>query len=129
MLFTISCEDVKATKGVLYEIRDYTIEPEWYDRYVYWAENHFIPYAKEKIDIVYFWVDKGIDAEVGVKNPIVSTNGQPNITWVARYRNKNERDAFFESLETDDEWAKVWSLHPKPDAYIHQNARFFKSVK
>ena len=118
-----------SSKEELYEIRDYTIEPEWFDRYVYWAENHFIPYAKEKIDIVDFWVDKGIDAEVSGTNPIVSTNGQPNITWVARYNNKKERDAFFESLETDDEWAKVWAMHPQPDAYIHENARFFKSVK
>ena len=43
-----------SSKEELYEIRDYTIEPEWFDRYLYWAENHFIPYAKEKIDIVDF---------------------------------------------------------------------------
>ena len=118
-----------SSKEVLYEIRDQTIDPEWFDRYVYCAENHFIPYAKERIDIVNFWVDKGIDAEVTGTNPIVSKNGQPNITWVSRYKNKRERDAFFESLETDDEWEKVWSKHPKPDAYIHENARFFKSIK
>ena len=76
-----------SSKEELYEIRDYTIEPECFDRYLYWAENHFIPYAKEKIDIVDFWVDKGIDAEVNGTNPIVSTNGQPNITWVANIFN------------------------------------------
>ena len=118
-----------STEEEIYEIRDYTIEPEWFDKYVYWAENHFIPFAEKRIDIIDFWVNRGIDSEVSGANPLISPNGQPNITWVARYKNKEERDAFFESFETDDEWLKVWSKHPNPDAYIHENARFFKSVK
>ena len=113
----------------LYEIRDYTIEPEWFDKYVFWAENHFIPYAEKRIDIIDFWVNTDIDCEVSGTNPIISQNGQPNITWVARYNNKEERDTFFSSLAKDDEWKKVWEKHPNPDAYIHSNARFFKSVK
>ena len=129
LVLNISCEDVNNTKKELYEIRDYTIESEWFDEYVYWAENHFIPYASKRIDLVDFWVDKGIEAEVSGTNPVVSINGQSNITWVARYSNKNERDDFFGSLKSDDEWAKVWSMHPKPDSYIHQNARLIKSVK
>ena len=88
-----------------------------------------MPYAKEKIDIIDFWVYAGLDAEVEGENPIVSPNGQPNITWVAKYQNKLERDKFFESLETDPEWDKVWSKHPNPGAYIQENARFFKSIK
>ena len=39
------------------------------------------------------------------------------------------RDAFFANLDVDPEWEKVWSKHPNPDAYIHSNARFFKSIK
>ena len=114
---------------MIYEIRDYTIEEQWFEKYVFWAKNYFMPYAKEKIDIIDFWVYTGLDAEVKGQNPIVSTNGQPNITWVAKYENKMERDKFFESLETDPEWDKVWSKHPNPDAYIQENARFFKSIK
>ena len=55
-----------------------------------------MPYAKERIDIIDFWVYTGLDAEE-VQNPIVSINGQPNITWVAKYENKMERDKFLES--------------------------------
>ena len=117
-----------STKEEIYEIRDYTIESKWFDRYVDWAENYFIPFAKTRIDIIDFWVDKGIDAEVSGENPIESENGQPNITWIARYNDKKERDAFFQSLGTDSEWKKVWSMHPNPNAYIQQNTRFFKSV-
>ena len=114
---------------MIYEIRDYTIEEQWFERYVYWAKNHFMPYAKKRINVIDFWVYNGIGAEIEGKNPIVSPNGQPNITWVAEYENKEERDNFFKSLENDSEWEDVWGKHPNPDAYIHENARFFKSIK
>ena len=77
---------------MIYEIRDYTIEEQWFERYVYWAKNHFMPYAKKRINVIDFWIYNGIGAEIEGKNPIVSPNGQPNITWVAEYENKEERE-------------------------------------
>lgn len=115
-------------KSEIYEIRDYTIEEEFFDAYVYWAENHFMPYGNERIEIIDFWVSRGKEAIVEGTNPIVSPNGQPNVTWVAKYKSREERDAFFNSLDTDPEWERVWSKHPNPDAYIHSNARFFRSI-
>ena len=105
---------------MIYEIRNYKIEKEWLEQYVKWVKEFFLPYTKNKINI--------IEAEVEGKNPVVSPNGQPNITWVAKYNNKQERDDFFASLETDLQWEKVWSNHPNPDAYIYKNARFFTSI-
>ena len=91
---------------MIYEIRDYTIEKEWLKQYVKWVKEFFLPYAKNKINIIDFWAYDGIEAEVEGKNPVVSPNWQPNITWVAKYNNKQERDDFFASLETDQEWKK-----------------------
>ena len=116
-------------KSEIYEIRDYTIEEEDFEAYVYWAENHFMPYGNARIEIIDFWVNRGDEAIVEGTNPIVSPNGQPNVTWVAKYKNREERDAFFANLDVDPEWEKVWSKHPNRDAYIHSNARFFKSIK
>ena len=39
-------------KSEVYEIRDYTIEEEWFEAYVYWAENHFMPYGNARIEII-----------------------------------------------------------------------------
>ena len=114
----------------IFEIRDYTMEPTVLEDYLIWAKNYFIPFAKNKIDIISFWGSKGINSEVSGSNPITSPNGQPNVTWVAKYRNKEERDTFYASLvDKNEEWAKVWAAHPNPKAYIHNNSRFFKSVK
>ena len=60
-----------------------------------WVKEFFLPYAKNKINIIDFWAYDGIEAEVEGKNPVVSPNWQPNITWVAKYNNKQERDDFF----------------------------------
>ena len=116
-------------KSEIDEIRDYTIEEEDFEAYVYWAENHFMPYGNARIEIIDFWVNRGDEAIVEGTNPIVSPNGQPNVTWVAKYKSREDRDAFFANLDVDPEWEKVWSKHPNPDAYIHSNARFFKSIK
>ena len=113
---------------MIYEIRDYTIEKEWFEQYASVGKRFFYHMLSNKINIIDFWAYDGVEAEVEGKNPVVSPNGQPNITWVAKYNNKQERDDFFASLETDPDWEKVWSNHPNPDAYIHENARFFKSI-
>ncbi len=113
---------------MIYEIRDYTIEKEWFEQYVVWVKDFFLPYAKNKINIIDFWAYDGVEAEVEGKNPVVSTNWQPKITLVAKYNNKQDREYFFASLENDPDWDKVWSNHPNPNAYIHENARFFSSI-
>ena len=78
-------------KSAVYEIRDYTIEEEFFEAYVYWAENYFMPYGMERIEIVDFWVSRGDEAIVEGTNPIVSPNGQPNVTWVAKYDSREDR--------------------------------------
>ena len=37
---------------MIYEIRDYTIEKEWLEQYVKWVKEFFLPYAKNKINII-----------------------------------------------------------------------------
>ncbi|MAV61603.1 MAG: hypothetical protein CMQ83_04530 [Gammaproteobacteria bacterium] len=113
---------------MIFEIRDYTIENEWFDEYVIWAENHFIPFVKKRIVLIDFWVNTGVEAEIDGSDPIITRNGQPNVTWIAMYNDKNERDEFYKSLKSDKEWNKIWGKHPKQDSYLHENSRFFKSI-
>ena len=50
--------------GGLVEIRDYTIEPEWFDAYRDWARDHAAPWLKANLDVIDFWVDDGQEALV-----------------------------------------------------------------
>ena len=49
---------------MIYEIRDYTIEKEWFEQYVVWVKEFFLPYAQNKINIIDFWAYDGVEAEV-----------------------------------------------------------------
>ncbi len=115
------------SKGIV-EIRDYTIEPEWFEAYKKWAKEMAAPWLKQNLDVIDFWVDDGIETDVEGSSPIVSPNGQPNVCWIIRWPDKATRDLGFNSLLENPEWQDIWSNHPNENAYLHMNARFMKSA-
>ncbi|HSG88784.1 MAG TPA: hypothetical protein VLA56_06205 [Pseudomonadales bacterium] len=112
----------------IYEIRDYTIEGESFDAYAKWATELAVPWLSEHLDVVGFWMDAGIDAEVAGSAPVVSPNGQANVTWILRWPDKATRDTGFAAAFGSDGWKAVWAAHPNANAYLHTNARFMEQV-
>lgn len=110
------------------EIRDYTIEAEWFDAYKEWAIELAAPWLKANLDVIDFWMDDGIEAEVGGSAPVVSPNGQPNVCWIIRWPSKAVRDEQFGQFPKDPEWQAIWAKHPNENAYLQMNARFMKSA-
>ena len=74
--------------GPIVEIRDYTIEAEWLEAYRQWAEEIAAPWLKANLDVIDFWMDCGIDADVGGSAPNVSPNGQHNVCRIIRWASK-----------------------------------------
>ena len=110
------------------EIRDYTIETAWLKEYKVWAEDLAAPWLKRNLDVIDFWVDTGLEAEVSGSNPIVSSNGQANVCWIIRWRDKAHREAVFRKTMAGSEWQEIWSKHPNAKAYLHMNVRFMESL-
>lgn len=110
------------------EIRDYTIEPEWFDAYREWAISLAAPWLKENLDVIDFWLDAGIEAEVSGSSPVVSPNGQPNVCWIIRWPSRAARDEGFAGFVSNPEWQAIWEKHPNPNAYLQMNARFMKAA-
>ncbi len=110
------------------EIRDYTIEPEWFEPYKQWAIEEAVPWLKANLDVIDFWMDDGIEAEVGGTAPAVSPNGQPNVCWIIRWPDKEARDAGFAAFRQNPEWQDIWSRHPNATAYLQMNVRFMRPV-
>ena len=108
------------------EIRDYTIEAEWFDAYRYWAQTFAAPWLRKNLDVIDFWVSANIDAEVSGSNPHVSENGQPNVCWIIRGPNKTARDQQFNKGMSSEGWRDIWAQHPNTTAYLQMNVRFFK---
>lgn len=110
------------------EIRDYTIEPEWFEAYRDWAHRLAAPWLKANLDVIDFWVDVGLDAEVAGSAPVESPNGQPNVCWIIRWPSREARDEGYATFVENPEWQKIWAEHPNPKAYLHTNVRFMQAV-
>jgi len=110
------------------EIRDYTIDPEWFDAYKKWANELAAPWLKANLDVIDFWMDDGIESEVSGSAPQVSSNGQANVCWIIRWPSKSERDEKFGAFPTNPEWQAIWDQHPNENSYLHMNARFMKAA-
>ena len=114
------------SEGIV-EIRDYTIEADRFNDYKNWAVAKAAPWLRANLDVIDFWLDDGIDAEVSGSDPRVSPNGQPNVCWIIRWPSKADRDAGFETFVANSEWQAIWAEHPCPDAYLQMNARFMRA--
>jgi len=110
------------------EVRDYTIDPEWWDAYKGWAIEHAAPWLKANLDVIDFWMDDGLEPEVTGSDPDVSKHGQANVCWIIRWPSKAERDAGMSAFVSNPEWQAVWDKHPNPNAYLQMNARFMKAA-
>ncbi len=111
----------------IFEIRDYTINQADYPAYKTWAEDLAGPWLKANLNVLEFWLDAGIDAEVGGTDPKVSPHGQANVCWIIRWESMDERKAN-SSWTSSPEWQAIWAKHPNPNAYLHMNARFMTAV-
>lgn len=108
------------------EIRDYTIEPAWFEAYRDWARDHAAPWLKANLDVIDFWVDDGIEPQVAGSSPAESPNGQPNVCWIIRWPSRDARDTGYAAFTDNPEWHEIWAKHPNPNAYLQVNIRFMK---
>lgn len=113
---------------VIYEIRDYTIAAEDFPAYKVWANSVAGPWLKANLDVLDFWMDAGIEAEVAGSDPKVSPHGQANVCWIIRWPSLEDRRARWPEWTTSAQWQAVWAEHPNPNAYLHMNARFMKGL-
>ena len=112
----------------IYEIRDYTIDSEWFEAYKVWAKDLAAPWLKENLEVIDFWMDEGELPEVSGSNPVVSPNGQPNVTWIIKWDSREIREKEFTKRMSSDEWKEIWSKHPNENAYLHLNVRFMTAT-
>ncbi len=110
------------------EVRDYTIDPAWWEAYQDWANKLAAPWLLANLDVIDFWMDCGLDADVSGSDPRVSEHGQANVCWIIRWPSKAERDAQFNTIMSRDEWKAIWAQHPNPKSYLQMNVRFMKAA-
>lgn len=108
----------------MYEIRNYHYDPKKFAAYKEWATNHAVPFLKENLDIVGFWIDNGLEPELTGAAPVPNKHGSANVTWIIRWESKAARDQGHKSVFRSNGWKQVWAKHPDADGYLQMEAKF-----
>ncbi len=112
---------------MLYEIRNYHFNPDLFEDYKAWAKSEATPFLKDKLDIVGFWVESGIPAELNGEP--LDALGSANITWIIRWQDMAQRESEFEATLTGPEWVDIFSRVPGGiDSYRRREAKFFEEL-
>ena len=110
------------------EIRSYHYDPDKFEAYKQWALDEAVPYLKANLDLIGFWIDNSIPAEVTGQRPSAMELGSANITWIIRWNDKAARDEGHKTVFGSDGWKDIWSRHPDPNGYLQMEARFAEQV-
>lgn len=113
--------------AALYEIRSYHFQPEALDEYRQWAEQVGLPHLRANLDVVGFWIDTGIPAEV--RGEPMGSLGSSNITWIIRWESKAQRDEVMGQVFSTPEWGEIFGqLEPGLAGYLRTESQFFEAL-
>jgi len=97
------------------------------DEYRAWAAKAS-KVLRERMDVLGFWVDVGIPAQIMGSDPMDLPHGSANVTWIIRWENMEQREEGWQRLWEDPEWRNIWDRHPGFDGYLHMSVRFLKEA-
>ncbi len=109
------------------EIRNYHIAADSYPAYKVWANAIAVPYLKQHLPIIGFWLNT--DGEVEVLGEPMDSMGPANVSWVLKWQNMDERNEKMAAAFSGEEWDKVFAeLEGGFDIYLRRETRFCEAV-
>ncbi|WP_419162975.1 hypothetical protein [Candidatus Palauibacter sp.] len=124
---TSESANAESQAEAIYEVRNYHFDPARFDEYAEVARGEYLRYLREHLDIVGFWVDAGIPAEL--RGAEQDDLGSANITWVIRWASKAERDEKLPQVLGTPEWREIFAEVPGGGAsYLRVESRFMESL-
>ena len=112
----------------MFEIRCYHYLPEKFEAYKKWAFDEAVPFLKENLDVVGFWVDNGFTPEITGEDPAEHKHGVANITWILKWKSESDRATGMKEVLGGSEWKDIWSRHPDSKGYLQMEARFAEEL-
>lgn len=112
---------------MLVEIRNYHYRPEALEIYRQWAREHALPFLKQQFDLVGFWIDNGLPAEI-LDTPLDHL-GSANVTWILRWQDMEQRDKQMLQVFQSLEWEEIFARLPDGfENYLRREARFAEAL-
>jgi len=110
------------------EIRSYHYAPDLFEEYKVWAIDHAVPYLREHLDLVGFWLDAGTEPEIAGEQPSAMPLGVANVTWIIRWESMETRAEQLAAVFGTDEFQEIFARIPDPKGYLQMESRFTYSV-
>jgi hypothetical protein len=108
---------------MIFEIRNYHFDPARFEAYKQWGEREAIPYLERQLDLVGFWVSAGDEAEI-IGRPHDEL-GAANVTWIIRWRDRDQRNEVLPRVFATPEWEDIFSRVPGGlPSYLRIESRF-----
>ncbi len=112
---------------MFYEIRNYHIDPKYFEEYKKWSRELGYPYAITKLDIVGFWMKNDMPVEYGGVLPRDESVVPSNVTWVIRWKDMEHRKTGWEDFRSG--WGPITSLVPGgQESYLREEVKFAESI-
>lgn len=110
------------------EIRSYHYAPDLFEECKVWAIDHAVPYLRQHLNLVGFWLDAGVEPELGGEHPADMPLGAANVTWIIRWESMDVRAEQLASVFGTKEFEQIFARIPDPKGYLQMESRFTQSV-
>ena len=111
---------------MIYEIRNYHYEPSLLEEYKAWAPEMALPYIREHLDLVGFWVN--IDEPAQVNGKPQDALGPATVTWIIRWDHIATRHEVMGNVFATDEWRAIMQHNPGLENYHRTEAKFTEAL-
>ncbi len=113
---------------MIYEIRNYYVEPAVLNDYEKWVKEHALPYIRRRLPIAGFWVSTDIPAQV--TGAPLDELGSANITWVIHWDDLETRNRVMGEVfgPGASEWSDITTHHPGRQHYRRIEAKFARGL-
>lgn len=111
---------------MIFEIRNYHFEPTRMREYKQWAVARAVPYLREQLDVVGFWVNTDETPEVAGKP--LDELGSATVTWIIRWEDMTRRHEVMAEVFGTPEWRDIMKHNPGVENYHRTEAKFAEQL-
>ncbi|MYE23754.1 MAG: hypothetical protein F4Y01_07380 [Gammaproteobacteria bacterium] len=111
---------------MIFEIRNYHYEPSLLAEYRIWATELALPYIREHLDLVGFWLN--VDEPPQIAGKPQDELGPATVTWIIKWPDVATRHATMGRVFGSDTWREIMAKNPGQENYHRTEAKFAEAL-
>ncbi len=111
---------------MIYEVRNYHYEPTLMAEYKAWARDYALPYIRNEVDLVGFWVNLSEPAQVS--GAPLDDLGSATVTWIIRWPDIDTRNDVMGKVFANEAWDEISKHNPGRQHYHRIEVKFAEEL-